>query len=101
VTDKHAQIDRFGSHRRSKIKLDGTNLRLGLWGRRHKVCLAGFGRDHVLQIQDGHVAKTSYGESEGIILSEDFLPGGPGRENTVIESSSPIHFRKTAIVTIA
>ena len=40
----------------------------------HKICLAGFGRDRALQIQDAHVAKTSYGESEGIILSADFLP---------------------------
>ena len=49
----------------------------------HKICLAGFGRDRALQIQDAHVAKTSYGESEGIILSADVLLGGPGRENTV------------------
>jgi hypothetical protein len=38
------------------------------------MCLAGFGRDRALQIQDTHVAKTSYGESEGIILSADFSP---------------------------
>ena len=77
MADKRAQIDRFGSHRRTKIKLDRTNLRLGLSGRIHKICLAGFGRNHVLQIHDTHVAKTGYDESEGIILSKDFLPELP------------------------
>jgi hypothetical protein len=66
----------------------------------HKICLAGFGRDRALQIQDAHVVKTSYGESEDNSL-RGFLARPPGRENLVIESSSPIYSRKTAIVTIA
>src|ERR1700741_100919 len=91
MTHKRTEIDRLGSQRRTKILRNRRAARLGLSGRMHKISLAGFERDHVLQIYYAQVAKLTIANHKYTPVT-GFPAQTSGREIRVIESSSAIYF---------